>query len=419
MPIRSLVASALFAVVASLGCNFIMNPDGDGVFRCDNPDDCDVPLADALSDKRGQSRCAAGGGGGGGFTQSQDNKVCSVLDKEDVSCNPAPYANDDSVPVAKAYNDALDEGAAYSCAQELYGSAGCPPNGSTCNEGLELRTYETLSGDAENPEQTEVRVCAPKGVAAVAGNSAVRGLTCSTSTAARTSATTRSCATAAAAPAAAGAASAATPTRPTATAAAAPCTCRAPPRRSTPTTSAATPATTWPRPTRPSSAPSSPPRSSTRSPGRFGYAPSGMSLRTCPSGHVATGMSLRTRCSSNRASAPCGSVSAEARRSLLPRARLRTGPPRAADRARRWRGFPALASSARLAGRWLALLALPDMSLQPARCCSSCAAPRCSPPRRSACATSCSRPARSPPSPPSCRPSRPSCAASTTSAATA
>ncbi|MCY1012374.1 hypothetical protein OV079_43930 [Nannocystis pusilla] len=175
MPIRSLVASALFAVVASLGCNFIMNPDGDGVFRCDNPDDCDVPLQDALADKRTQSRCAAAGGGGGGFTQSQDNKVCSVLDKEDVSCNPAPYANDDSVPVAKAYNDALDEGGAYSCAQELYGSAGCPPNGSTCNEGLELRTYETLSGDADNPEQTEARVCAPKGVAAVAGNSAVRG----------------------------------------------------------------------------------------------------------------------------------------------------------------------------------------------------------------------------------------------------
>src|SRR5690606_18472949 len=105
--LRSLVASVLFAVTTSLGCNFIMNPDGDGVFRCDNPDDCDVPLAAALSDERTQSRCgAAGGAGGGGFTESQDNKVCSVVDKEDVPCSPNLIMGVE-VPVGVTYNKAV------------------------------------------------------------------------------------------------------------------------------------------------------------------------------------------------------------------------------------------------------------------------------------------------------------------------
>jgi len=174
MPIRSLVASALFAVVASLGCNFIMNPDGDGIFRCDNPDDCDVPLQSALSDDRGQSRCAAGGGGGGGFTQSQDNKVCSIVDKEDVSCNPSVFMGVEN-EVDKAYAAAVKQAGAYaSCLVEDYGTAGCPPNGSTCNAGLEVRTYQSLSGDADNPEQSEQKVCAAKGVDVVAPNSATR-----------------------------------------------------------------------------------------------------------------------------------------------------------------------------------------------------------------------------------------------------
>lgn len=175
MPIRSLVASALFAVVASLGCNFIMNPDGDGIFRCDNPDDCDVPLQAELADDRGQSRCAAAGGGGGGFTQSQDNKVCSLVDREDVSCNPSAIMSDPEIPVAKAYAEAQKQNGAYaSCIIEDYGTAGCPPNGSTCNTGLEVRTYQSLSGDADNPEQMEFKVCAPKGVDVVAPNTATR-----------------------------------------------------------------------------------------------------------------------------------------------------------------------------------------------------------------------------------------------------
>lgn len=175
MPIRSLVASALFAVVASLGCNFIMNPDGDGIFRCDNADDCDVPLREALADLRTQSRCAAGGGGGGGFTQSQDNKVCSIVDLENVSCNPGVFTSDESTAVSKAYAEAVKQNGAYSaCLTENYGTAGCPPNGGACNSGLEVRTYQSLSGDADNPEQGEFKVCAPKGVDAVAPNSATR-----------------------------------------------------------------------------------------------------------------------------------------------------------------------------------------------------------------------------------------------------
>jgi hypothetical protein len=175
MLIRSLVASASLAALASLGCNFIMNPDGDGVFRCDNPDDCDVPLADALSDQRGQSRCAAVGGGGGGFTESQDNKVCSVVDRDNVSCNPNVIMGDDTIPVGKTYNQALAQAGAYTCLPEQYGSAGCPPSGGSCNDGLELRKYKSLSGDATNPDVTEVQVCSPKGEAAVAPNTALRG----------------------------------------------------------------------------------------------------------------------------------------------------------------------------------------------------------------------------------------------------
>jgi hypothetical protein len=174
----SLVASAALAVtaLASLfACNFILNPDGDGIIRCDNPDDCDVPLSAALADDRGQSRCAAAGGGGGGFTQSQDNKVCSVVDKEDVPCNPASYENNDTVPVAKTYNEAIGQGVYTACAPEDFGKAGCAPNGGSCDAGLEVRTYQALSGDKDNPDVTEQKVCAPKGVPAVGANGALVG----------------------------------------------------------------------------------------------------------------------------------------------------------------------------------------------------------------------------------------------------
>lgn len=178
MPIRSLVASALFAVVASLGCNFIMNPDGDGIFRCDNPDDCDAPLRAVLDDERGQSRCAAAGGGGGGFTQSQDNKVCSVVDREDVGCNANAFAMDEaeSSPVTKTYRDAIKQAGAYACLPDQFGSAGCPPNAGACNQGLVKRTYRTLAGTADSPEENaEATICAPDGVDAVGGNPALRG----------------------------------------------------------------------------------------------------------------------------------------------------------------------------------------------------------------------------------------------------
>lgn len=172
----SLVASAALALTSLLGCNFILNPDGDGILRCDNPDDCDVPLADALADDRGQSRCGAAGGGGGGFTESQDNKVCSVVDKEDVSCNPSTFMGNDQIPVAKAYNEAIAQTGVYTtCIPEDFGKVGCAPSGTTCEAGLEVRTYQSLSGDADNPEVSEQKVCTPKGVAAVTANSALKG----------------------------------------------------------------------------------------------------------------------------------------------------------------------------------------------------------------------------------------------------
>lgn len=177
MHLRSLVASVLFAVATSFGCNFIMNPEGDGVFRCDNPDDCNVPLAEALFDKRGQSRCGAAGGGAGGFTESQDNKVCSIVDREDVSCNPSIITSDENLPVAMTYTEAVAQLGVYaSCAVEDYGTEGCQPAGSTCAAGLKVRTYDSLSGESDNPEVSEgLQVCARDGVSAVLANGALKG----------------------------------------------------------------------------------------------------------------------------------------------------------------------------------------------------------------------------------------------------
>ncbi|HEY8375078.1 MAG TPA: hypothetical protein VIK91_01260 [Nannocystis sp.] len=181
MSIRaSLVASAalaLSALVALPGCNFILNPEGDGVLRCDNADECDVPLAEYLADGRGQSRCDNAGGGPGSFTQGQDNKVCSVVDKEDVSCNPEAY------PEGTPLHDKYVKAAASDVAALIYaecddGSEGCKPAGGACQAGLVKRTYKTLyaSSSSKDPEVQEVTICAKEGSDAVGPNLGIRGL---------------------------------------------------------------------------------------------------------------------------------------------------------------------------------------------------------------------------------------------------
>jgi hypothetical protein len=169
----SLVASALLAFLPA--CNFIFNPDGDGVIRCDNADDCDAPLQAALSDKRGQSACGAAGGGGSDFNQSVDNKVCSIVDREDVSCNPEVLIARTGT-IAKVLEDAAKQADSYdACTSDRFGTLGCPPAGGTCTQGV-VRTYTSVTGnDAASADQsgTERKICAPDGVAAVEPNGAL------------------------------------------------------------------------------------------------------------------------------------------------------------------------------------------------------------------------------------------------------
>lgn len=152
----SLVASAFFA----LGCNFILNPDGDGVLRCDNADDCDEPLADALADGRGQSQCAGAGGAGGGFTQSQDNKVCSIVDFDDVSCDFAENSANEGKAYYDTFNEAVGQSGVYTtCPLEKEGTLGCEAAGSTCTEGQAV-TLQVIA-DEEGRTQEERTFCSP------------------------------------------------------------------------------------------------------------------------------------------------------------------------------------------------------------------------------------------------------------------
>lgn len=171
----SLVASALLALLP--GCNFIFNPDGDGVIRCDNADDCDAPLQAALSDARGQSACGAAGGAGSDFNQSVDNKVCSIVDREDISCNPEVLIGS-SGPIGKAL-EAVDKNAdSYdACTSDRFGTIGCPPASGTCMQG-KPRQYTSVSGvDAAGADLqgTERTICAPDGADAVEPNGALEG----------------------------------------------------------------------------------------------------------------------------------------------------------------------------------------------------------------------------------------------------
>lgn len=166
----SLVASALLALLP--GCNFIFNPDGDGVIRCDNPDDCDGPLFDALADQRGQAACGAAGGGGSDFNTSVNNKVCSVVDNEAVSCNPEVLVGSTG-PIGKALTDADKQLDAYDpCTSDRFGTLGCPPKDGACSEG-KPRTYTSITGEdaiSVDLKGTERTICAPDGVAAVEPN---------------------------------------------------------------------------------------------------------------------------------------------------------------------------------------------------------------------------------------------------------
>lgn len=170
-PLRALLVAAL---ALTSGCNFIFNPDGDGILRCDNPDDCDAPLFDVLADNRSQSACGAGGAAAGDFTKSADNKVCSIVDKEDVSCDPADVGAD--TPFGVAHAEAEKQAGAYKSCLTLglaNGSAGCPPTSDgSCDAGLVARTYNVLTPD-DTVEEREV--CAPKGVNAIEPNSALVG----------------------------------------------------------------------------------------------------------------------------------------------------------------------------------------------------------------------------------------------------
>ncbi len=165
----SFVASV---ALSSLGCNFIFNPDGDGVFRCDNADDCDAPLYDALADQRGQSACG-GGQGGSDFNQTQTGKVCSVVDKEDVSCDPNAAGGNFAAAVmaSMAVSDTYK-----ACLSSQKGTLGCPPLSSgTCMQGTP-RTYTSLTGDPAAPTIEERMICAPDGVQnAVEPNNALAG----------------------------------------------------------------------------------------------------------------------------------------------------------------------------------------------------------------------------------------------------
>lgn len=155
----SFVASV---VLASAGCNFIFNPDGDGVLRCDNADDCDAPLFDALSDQRGQSACG-GGQGSSNFNQTQTGKVCSVVDREDVSCDPNA-AKGKFLEALTAAQTVADGGTYKACLSGQKGTLGCPPLSSgTCTQGTP-RSYTSLVGEADTPSIDQRMICAPDGV---------------------------------------------------------------------------------------------------------------------------------------------------------------------------------------------------------------------------------------------------------------
>lgn len=160
--LRSFVASAL--LLSASGCNFIFNPDGDGVLRCDNADDCDAPLYDALSDQRGQSACG-GGQGSSNFNETQTGKVCSVIDKEDVSCDPNG-ARGNFLAAAEAAQVVADAGTYKPCLSGQKGTLGCPPLSSgTCMQGTP-RTYTALvAKGTDTPVAEERMICAPDGVA--------------------------------------------------------------------------------------------------------------------------------------------------------------------------------------------------------------------------------------------------------------
>lgn len=164
-----LVASAAL----SLGCNFIFNPDGDGILRCDNADDCEVPLAAALEDERGQPACGAGGQAAGDFTQSADNKVCSVIDKEDVSCDPNKVGAE--TPFGLLYAEASAQTGLYkACISDQKGTLGCPPTSSgKCDSGLEVRMYNANTGDKDNPSPEAREICVPAGSIGVEPNPAL------------------------------------------------------------------------------------------------------------------------------------------------------------------------------------------------------------------------------------------------------
>jgi len=135
------VGFMLVSLFASAGCNFILNPAGDGVIRCKNTTECEKEnfFIAELRNERTDAACGAPGGVGD-FTTSKDNQVCSLVDKASVSCGTEMLPPGDFFDAVAA---ATKNTAVYAvCVGAKRGTLGCAPlNNGSCAAGLTVNDF--------------------------------------------------------------------------------------------------------------------------------------------------------------------------------------------------------------------------------------------------------------------------------------
>ncbi|HEY0134187.1 MAG TPA: hypothetical protein VGB85_08905 [Nannocystis sp.] len=146
------VGFMLVSLFASAGCNFILNPaNSDEVIRCKNTTECEREefFIAELRKERTDAACGAPGGGGG-FTTSKTNQVCSLVDKNSVSCGTEALPAGD---FADAVDEAIKNDDVYApCIGDKKGTLGCAPrNGGTCDAGLTPNEFGTCDDGKGQP----------------------------------------------------------------------------------------------------------------------------------------------------------------------------------------------------------------------------------------------------------------------------
>lgn len=134
--IRILALPALAVLLSACTAFYPPDEDDDGVMRCDNVGDCEVP-----DSSHWDVECVHG--------DEQDEstpKVCAPVFRI-VSCNPMDAAYNGDHPLATKYQEALDTNGVYVGCDEMtqVGTKGCDPKplgeNPRCNDGLEVNAF--------------------------------------------------------------------------------------------------------------------------------------------------------------------------------------------------------------------------------------------------------------------------------------